>query len=167
MDRAQLQNDLDDSRDQLQLEASKNQSLQSQYEKLKTEADKKLIDKENEIDSLRASTRRQLEAMQSQLEDGELRNKSDLNSLKKKFQAEIEDIRSRLESAKKAKTDAESQQKKLLQTNKELIDKLTEEQNLYDITCDQLISTEKKASSFKAELEEIKTLYDKVRIICQ
>lgn len=162
LDRQTLQNELDDARDLLQIETSKSQSLSAQYEKLKTDTDRKIVDKENENESLRSSTKRQLESMQSQLEDAEQRAKNDLSSLKKRFQADMDDMRERLESAKKAKIDAENQQKKLMQTNKELIDKLTEEQNSHDLTCDQLISTEKKTSAIKAELEEIKSLYERV-----
>ncbi len=162
VDRQQLQDDLDDTRDLLQLETSKSQSLQTQMDKLKADTDKKIVDKENELESLRLSSRRQIESLQSSLEDAELKNKNELNSLKKKFQGEIEDIKTKLESTKKARQEAEAQQKKLQQCNKELIDKLTEEQNLHDLTCDQLVSTEKKVSTIKAELEEMKTLYDRV-----
>ena len=44
----------------------------------------------------------------------------------------------------------------------ELHDKLTEEQHMHDLTRDQLSSAEKRASSFRAELEETKLLFDRV-----
>jgi peptidoglycan hydrolase CwlO-like protein len=52
-DRQLLQNEFDDLRDQLDLEMSKNQSLLSQYDKLKAELEKKLADKEEELSAQR------------------------------------------------------------------------------------------------------------------
>lgn len=184
-DRQLLQNELDDSRDVLQLELQRNQNLQSQMEKLKADTDKKLADKDDEVDLQRASHRRQLESAQAQLEENESRHKSDLNSFKKKHQTELEELRSKYESAKKARTDAENQQKKLQQTNKvfffffnfsnlmknfinvkfqDLLDKLTEEQHMHDATQDQLSSSEKRATSYRADMEESKSLLERVTL---
>ena len=52
-DRQQLANDLDDARDLLQLEINKNTSLLAAMEKLKADTDKKILDRDNEIDALR------------------------------------------------------------------------------------------------------------------
>jgi hypothetical protein len=48
-----LQNDLDDTRDALHLEMNKCQNLIGQMEKLKADTDKKIADRDNEIDALR------------------------------------------------------------------------------------------------------------------
>lgn len=66
----------------------------------------------------RSQNRRHLEQTQAQLEEAEARHKSDVNSLKKKHQADLDDVRFKLETAKKAKLEAENQQKKLQQLNK-------------------------------------------------
>ena len=187
-DRQQLENDLDDARDSLQVENQRNQNLQAQFEKLKVDTDKRIADKDEELDASRTAHRRQLEAMQNQIEENEARHKNDISSIKKKFQAEMDDLRSRYEGAKKAKIDAENTSKKYQQSNKvrvddewsvgplfgstswltalpifqELLDKLTEEQHMHDLTRDQLSSAEKRASSFRAELEETKLLFDRV-----
>lgn len=52
-DRQSLQNDLEDARDTYQLEQTRNQNLQSQIEKLKVETEKKLAEKDDEIDMIR------------------------------------------------------------------------------------------------------------------
>jgi hypothetical protein len=49
-DRNQLQNELDDVKDQLQMELNRNLVLQSQMDKLKIDLEKKLADKEDEYD---------------------------------------------------------------------------------------------------------------------
>lgn len=161
-DRQQLQNDYDDTRDAYELEIQRNQNLQAQYEKLKADSDKKIADKDEEIDLQRATHRRQIESAQSQLEEAESRHKNDLNNLRKKHQFDLDDLRAKLESAKKAKTDAETQQKKLQQANRELMDRLTEEQHMHDATRDQLALSEKRASACRAETEETKSLYERL-----
>lgn len=45
---------------------------------------------------------------------------------------------------------------------KDLLDRLTEEQNMHDATRDQLTSADKRASSYRAELDETKSLYERV-----
>jgi myosin heavy chain 1/2/3/4/8/13/7B/15 len=161
-DRNQLQNELDDVKDQLQMELNRNLVLQSQMDKLKIDLEKKLADKEDEYDMHRTAHRRQLEALQAQLEENESRVKGESNTLKKKYQAEVEEAMTKYESAKKAKSDAETQQKKLQQANKELMDKLVEEQNMHDTSRDQLFSAEKRASTYRAELEESKALLERI-----
>ena len=52
-ERQQLVNDLDDARDSLQLEINKNAGLAAAMEKLKADTDKKILDRDNEIDALR------------------------------------------------------------------------------------------------------------------
>lgn len=162
-DRQQLENDLDDAKDSLQVEIQRYTTLLANYEKLKMDTDKRIIDKDEEIDSLRQSHRRQLESMQSTIEENESRHKSEIMSIKKKYQVEIEEIRTRYEVAKKAKLDAENTIKKYQQSNKELHDKLTEEQHMHDLTREQLSASEKRASSLRAELEETKMLFDRVK----
>lgn len=161
-DRNQLQNEIDDVKDQLQVELNRNLLVQSQADKLKIEMEKKLADKEDEYDLHRAAHRRQLEALQAQIEDNESRNKSETSSAKKKLLAEIEDAKQKYEQLKKSKSDSEAQQKKLQQANKELLDKLVEEQNMHDASRDQLFSAEKRASTYRAELEESKALLERV-----
>ena len=122
-----------------------------------------IIDLKNINDlNKRLTNRRQTESFQSQLEDSESRHKAEIASLKKKYLAEIDDLSLKLESTKKAKTDAEANCKKLQQSNKEIMDKLTEEQNMYDLARDQLTSAEKRASVYRAELDESKSLLDRV-----
>ena len=117
-DRQTLQNELDDARDQLQLEISRNQSLLAQIEKLKLDTDKKLADKDDELDSLRSAHRRQSESWTSQTEENETRHKNDLSSAKKKAQIELEECRCKYDQLKKCKLDVDNQLKKLQQCNK-------------------------------------------------
>jgi uncharacterized coiled-coil protein SlyX len=46
---------------------------------------------------------------------------------------------------------------------KEINDKLIEEQHMYDQAKEQLTALEKKNSHIRTELDELKSVYDKVR----
>ncbi|CAF0735017.1 unnamed protein product [Brachionus calyciflorus] len=161
-DRNQLENDYEDTRDAYDLEVQRSQNLQAQYDKLKMDSDKKIAEKDEEIDLQRSTHRRQLESAQSQLQEAENRHKGDLNNQRKKHQVELEDLRAKYEGAKKAKLETENQYKKLQQSHKEVLDRLTEEQHMHDATRDQLSAAEKRASSLRAETEETKSLYERL-----
>lgn len=160
-DRQLLQNELEDTRDALQVELNKNLNIQTQTEKIKTDAEKKIFQKDDELDAQKSAARRQIEALQSQIEDNETRHKSEIVSLKKKYQVEIEEVIYKYDASIKVKIESENQLKKSLQANKELLDKLTAEQHMHDATRDQMSSAEKRSSTLRAELEEFKALYDR------
>jgi chromosome segregation ATPase len=143
-DKLSLGSTIEEYRDQLQIEISKYNSLSGSVEKLRNDLEKKLADKEQELDLLRSSHRRQLDQMQSQLEELELRYKTDLNRLKSKFQAELDEIRLRYESLKKVKAELENHLKKLQVGIKEAQDRLNEEQALHETTRDLLNAAEKR-----------------------
>jgi chromosome segregation ATPase len=119
-DRQQVQNELDDTRDALQIEINKSISMQTQMEKIKTDAEKKLFQKDDELDAQKVASKRQIETLQSQIEDHELRHKSDLTSLKKKHQLELEESLYKYEQTLKAKVEAENLLKKAQLANKVL-----------------------------------------------
>lgn len=164
-DRQQAENELEDSKDAHQAEVSKNQALQMQFDKLKSENDRRLQEKEDEIDLQKTAIKRQQEQAQLQLDEAENRHKADLTAFKKKTAGELEELRNKVDESKKSKTDAESNLKKLQQTNKELTDKLTEEEHLHDETSTQLTLSDKKLNALKAELEETKALLERVSFL--
>ena len=120
-DRQQMQNELDDTRDALQIEINKSLSLQTQMEKIKTDAEKKLLHKDDEIDAQKVAAKRQIETLQTQIEDNESRHKSDLTSLKKKHQIELEEALYKIEQTLKTKVEAENLLKKAQLANKVLL----------------------------------------------
>jgi len=135
---------IDEYRESLQIEISKYNSLSSSVEKLRNDLEKKIAEKEEELEALRSSHRRQIEQLQSQLEELEVRYKTDLNRMKSKFQAELDEIRLRYDSLKKIKAELENHLKKLQVGLKEAQDRLIEEQTLHETTRDLLNAAEKR-----------------------
>ena len=143
-----------------EMELLSNQLLDSQS---------KIADLERKIktlDSDRQQAENELEEQaQLQLDEAENRHKADLTAFKKKTAGELEELRNKVDESKKSKTDAESNLKKLQQANKELTDKLTEEEHLHDETSTQLTLSDKKLNALKAELEETKALLERVSFL--
>jgi chromosome segregation ATPase len=135
---------IDEYREQLQIEISKYNSLSGSVERLRHDFEKKLADKEEELESLRLSHRRQLEQMTTQIEELEVRYKTDINRIKSKYQAELDEIRLRYESLKKIKAELENHLKKLQAGLKEAQDRLIEEQTIHETTRDLLNAAEKR-----------------------
>ncbi len=135
---------IEDYREQLQIEVSKYNSLFGSVERMRNDLEKKIAEKEEELELLRSGHRRQIEQLQTQLEELEVRYKTDINRLKSKFQAELDEIRLRYESLKKVKAELENHLKKLQVGIKEVQDRLIEEQTLHDTTRDLLNAAEKR-----------------------
>lgn len=140
-----LEGELDDQKDAIQLETTRYQSLVQQVEKLKLETDRRLSEKDDEMEAQKLQQKRQIESLQSVLDENEARNKSELISAKKKLGAELDDALQQCEVLKKMKNDQEVGYKKLQLTHKELSDKLIEEQNLHEMTKDQMNAGDKKS----------------------
>jgi chromosome segregation ATPase len=150
---------IEDYREQLQIEISKYNSLSGSVERMRNDLEKKIAEKEEELELLRSGHRRQIEQLQAQLEELEVRYKTDINRLKSKFQAELDEIRLRYESLKKVKAELENHLKKLQVGIKEAQDRLIEEQTLHDTTRDLLNAAEKRNGQNLIFIEIIKSFF--------
>ena len=115
-----------------------------QIEKLKLEHDRKLAEKEDELDAQKIAHRRQMEQLQSVYEEHDSRNKQELTATRKKLSGELEEALSQLEVYKKQKADADIHLKKLQLVSKETSDQLVEEQNAHEVCKEGLLNAEKK-----------------------
>ncbi|CAF4742364.1 unnamed protein product [Rotaria sp. Silwood1] len=156
-----LNSTIEEYREQLHIEIAKYNALNSQVEKLRLDYEKKIAEKEAELDVLRVNHRRQLEQMQTQIEELELRYKTDIGRLKSKYQAEIDELHLRFDSLKKVKAELENHLKKIQAVLKEAQDRLLEEQTLHEATRDALNVAEKRNAILRGEIEEIRILYER------
>ncbi|CAF1134894.1 unnamed protein product [Adineta steineri] len=156
-----LNSTIEDYREQVHIEITKYNSLHGSVERLRTDLEKKIQEREEELDTIRSGHRRQLEQIQAQMEEGEARFKADMNRLKSKSQAEIEELRVRCESFKKAKIDMENQLKKLQANIKEIHDQFIEEQTLHEASRELLAAADKRNGLLRGEVEELRVLLDR------
>ena len=139
-----LNSTIDEYREQLQIEINKYASLSASVEKLRLDYEKKIAEKEEELDILRVSHRRQLDQMQSQIEELEVRYKTDMARLKAKYQGEIEELHLQCDSLKKIRAELENHLKKLQVALKDVQDHLLDEQTLHETTRGLLNAAEKR-----------------------
>lgn len=135
---------IEEYREQIQIEVTKYNNLAATIERLRSDLEKKLVEKDEELDALRASHRRQTEQLQTQLEELEVKYKTDVNRLKSKYQTELDDLRNRCESLKRIKAELEVHLKKLQAALKDAQDHLIEEQTLHETTKEMLNAAEKR-----------------------
>lgn len=160
-DRFELQSQLDDLKDLSSVDLAKFNNLAAQFEKYKSDAEKRSLEKEDELNTQRQSNRRQLDLLQENLNNVEQKFKNEINNSKKKHITESEELKAKVELLKKTRADMDANTKRLQQLNKELSDKLIEEQNLHDATSDQMAIIEKKNAVLRSEMEELKASSDR------
>ncbi|CAF2747637.1 unnamed protein product [Rotaria sp. Silwood2] len=152
---------IEDYREQLHIEITKYNVLNASIDKLRTDLERKIAEKEEELDALRSSQRKQLEQMQAQMEEIEVRYKTEVSRIKSKLQNEIDEIRIRYDSLKKIKSEMENHLKKLQANIKEAQDRLIEEQTAHAATRELLNASEKRFSLIRVEIEELRVLLDR------
>lgn len=145
-DKLSLGSAIDEYREQIHIEVTKYNVLNASIDKLRSDLEKKIADKDEELENLRSNQRKQLEQAQSQLEEVEVRYKTELSRTKSKLQNELEETRVRYETMKKAKGDIENHLRKIQNGIKDAQDRLLEEQTAHSATKDLLSASEKRFS---------------------
>ena len=115
-------------------------------EKLKLDADKRVAEKDDELDAQKLQHRRQLETLQSSCDDLDSRGKAEMSGVRKKLSGDLEEALQQIEVTKKIKADQEFSMKKLQLANKELVDQLGEEQAQNEMIREQLASMDKRGN---------------------
>merc|ERR1719508_603924 len=109
----QLQEEIADLTDSL-VEAEESKTMRSQVElqQLKSDTDRRLAEKDEEIDNSRRNASRTIETIQAQL-DTEVRSRTEAVRIKKKLEGDISDIEIQLAHATRQFTDAQRANKDL------------------------------------------------------
>jgi len=160
-DKLTLGSAIEEYREQIHIEVTKYNTLNASIDKLRSDYEKKISEKDEELENLRVNHRRQLEQLQSSLEEIEVRSKTELSRLKSKYQTEIDELRLRYDSLKKIKSEMENHVKKLQLSVKEAQDRLIEEQTGHAATRELLNASEKRFVSLRVEIDELRVLLDR------
>ncbi|CAF1258268.1 unnamed protein product [Rotaria magnacalcarata] len=152
---------IEEYREQIHIEITKYNVLNASIDKLRSDLEKKIMEKDEELESLRTNQRKQLELMQAQMEELEVRYRTETSRIKSKLQNEIDEIRIRYDSLKKIKSEMENHLKKLQGNIKEAQDRLIEEQTTHAATRELLNASEKRFVLLRAEIDELRALLDR------
>ena len=108
---------LEEAEGALEAEEGKVLRLQLETTQLKQEHDRRLAEKDEEIEVNRKNLARQIEALQESVEQ-ESRSKNELMKQKKRVESELTELQSHLEGSGKELSDLAKSVKKLQQQNK-------------------------------------------------
>ncbi|XP_014242008.1 paramyosin, long form [Cimex lectularius] len=134
--------------------------LSAEFGQFRHEAEKRLTEKDEEIETIRKQTSIEIEQLNARVAEAETKLKTEVIRIKKKLQVQITELELSLDVANKNNL-------QLQQTVKKQSLQLTELQAHYDetqrqlaVTMDQLAIATRKVQSLTVELEEMRGNYD-------
>ncbi|KAK7884737.1 hypothetical protein WMY93_027860 [Mugilogobius chulae] len=150
---------LEDAEGTLEHEETKTLRVQMELQQVRSEIERKISEKDEEIDNLRRSQQHALETLQSSLE-AECRSRSEAQRQKKKLEAELNEMEIQLSQAHRQA--AESQRViRVLQTQvKEQQLDLEEKLQASNQLKEQIALLERRCSLMSAEKDELKDVLD-------
>uniref|UniRef100_A0A2K6S077 Myosin-2 n=1 Tax=Saimiri boliviensis boliviensis TaxID=39432 RepID=A0A2K6S077_SAIBB len=154
-EKCELQAALEEAEASLEHEEGKILRIQLELNQVKSEVDRKIAEKDEEIDQLKRNHIRVVESMQSTL-DAEIRSRNDAIRLKKKMEGDLNEMEIQLNHANRMAAEAlrnyRNTQGILKDTQIHLDDALRSQEDLKE----QLAMVERRANLLQAEIEELR-----------
>ncbi|CAH2317088.1 myosin-4-like [Pelobates cultripes] len=151
-----LQAALEEAEGSLEHEEAKILRIQLELNQVKSEVDRKIAEKDEEIEQLKRNSQRIIDTMQSTL-DSEIRSRNDALRLKKKMEGDLNELEIQLSHANRQAAEAQKQlrnvQAQLKDTQLHLDDALRGQEDMKE----QLAVVERRNNLQQAEIEEIRS----------
>ncbi|XP_068104682.1 myosin-1B-like [Hyperolius riggenbachi] len=151
-----LQTALEEAEGSLEHEESKILRIQLELNQIKSEIDRKIAEKDEEIDQLKRNSQRSIDTMQSTL-DSEIRSRNDALRLKKKMEGDLNELEIQLGHANRQASEALKQlrnvQAQVKDSQVQLDDSLRSQEDLKE----QLAVVERRSNLQQTEMEEIRS----------
>ncbi|XP_043936259.1 myosin-4-like [Protopterus annectens] len=158
-EKSDLQAALEEAEGSLEHEEGKILRVQLELNQVKSEIDRKIAEKDEEIEQLKRNNLRVVESMQSTL-DSEIRSRNDALRLKKKMEGDLNEIEIQLSHANRQATEAQKHlrtvQGQLKDAQLHLDDAVRGQEDLKE----QLALSERRSSLMQAELEEMRAMLE-------
>ncbi|KAM4662535.1 myosin-4-like [Discoglossus pictus] len=155
-EKGDLQAALEEAEGSLEHEEAKILRVQLELNQIKSEVDRKVAEKDEEIDQLKRNSQRAIDTMQSTL-DSEIRSRNDALRLKKKMEGDLNELEIQLSHANRQAAEAQKQlrnvQAQLKDAQLQLDDALRAQEDLKE----QVAVIERRNNLQQAELEEIRS----------
>merc|ERR1719383_980326 len=123
-ERADLNADLEECDQMLKLEEAKVVHAQNEAAQMKQELERRVAEKDEEIENVRKTYHKKLEAMQASIQEAEVKAKTELGRLKKKFDSDFAEMQRSFDQAKREKMELEQQLEEEVRQKNEFYDKL-------------------------------------------
>ncbi|KAM3910492.1 myosin-4-like [Leptodactylus fuscus] len=152
-EKGDLQAALEEAEGSLEHEEAKILRVQLELNQIKSEVDRKIAEKDEEIEQLKRNSQRSIDTIQSTL-DSEIRSRNDALRLKKKMEGDLNELEIQLSHANRQAAEAQKQlrnvQAQLKDAQLQLDDALRGQEDLKE----QVAVIERRAGLQQAEIEE-------------
>ncbi|XP_037833103.1 myosin-7B isoform X2 [Kryptolebias marmoratus] len=150
---------LEEAEGTLEHEESKTLRFQMELQQIRTEIDRKIAEKDEEIENLRRSHQRSLENMQTSLE-AEIRGRSEAVRLRKKMESDLNEMEVHLGHANRRAAESQRIIRHLQTQVKEQQVELEDRVQLTNQLQEQVVLLERRCSLMTAEEEELRGILE-------
>ncbi|XP_018601742.2 myosin, heavy chain 7B, cardiac muscle, beta a [Scleropages formosus] len=158
-EKTEIQAALEEAEGTLEHEESKTLRIQLELNQIKAEVDRKMAEKDEEIDNLRRNHQRALESMQATL-DAEAKSRNEALRLKKKMEGDLNEIEIQLNHANRQAAEAQKLVRQLQAQIKDLQIELDDTIHKNDDLKEQVAVTERRNQLLSSEVEELRGLLE-------
>lgn len=141
-------------------EEQRSMRLASELNQFRHEAEKRLHEKDEEIEAIRKATSIEIEQLNSRVVEAETKLKTEVIRIKKKLQIQITELEMSLDQANKINIDLQKTIKKQSLQLTELTAHYDEVNRQLQVTLDQLTVSQRRVLCLTAEAEEIRSNYE-------
>ncbi|CBY23552.1 unnamed protein product [Oikopleura dioica] len=156
VERNELAASLEETEAAVESEEAKTLRITVELQQIKNESDRRLQEKDEEMDNNRRNASRTVETIQGQL-DSEIRSRSEAVRIKKKLEGDISDIEIQLAHANRQLNDAQRQNKDIMGQIKDAQMALDESERIYDEVKEQTAVTDRRVNLLQAEIDELRS----------
>ncbi|KAJ3603331.1 hypothetical protein NHX12_031073 [Muraenolepis orangiensis] len=157
--KSEVQAALEEAEGTLEHEESKTLRIQLELNQVKADIDRKLAEKDEEIDTLRRNHQRSLESIQASL-DAETKSRNEAVRLKKKMEGDLNEMELQLSQASRHAAESQKLLRSLQVQMKDVQLELDETVHQNDELKEQAAMTERRNGLLAAEVEELQTLLE-------
>ncbi|XP_051947235.1 myosin-7 isoform X1 [Xyrauchen texanus] len=168
-EKSDIQAALEEAEGTLEHEESKTLRIQLELSQIKTEVDKKIAERDEEIDNLRRNHQRSLDTMQTTL-DSETRARNEAIRVKKKMEGDLNEMEIHLKHANRQALESQKLVRNLQLQIKDLQAELDESMHQCEDLKEQVLVTERRNNLLAAEVEELRGVVeqtDRIRKVAE
>merc|ERR1711990_90667 len=150
-----LQQSLEEAEAAVETEEAKTLRVTVELQQLKQEVDRRVAEKEEEVDNARRNSSRSVEQIQASL-DNEMRQRGEAVRSRKKMESDFNDLEVQLQNARRVAEDSQKNTKTLTSQLKELNTKLDDTQRATEDSREQGAVADKRVALMSTEIEELR-----------
>nr|XP_061779858.1 myosin-7-like [Nerophis lumbriciformis] len=159
LEKSEIQAALEEAEGTLEHEESKTLRIQLELNQIKSDVDRKLAEKDEEIDTLRRNQQRALDSLQATL-DAETKSRNEAVRLRKKMEGDLNEMEVQLSHANRQAAESQKLLRNLQLQIKDIQLELDDTTHKKEELQEQVALTERRNNLLAAEVEELRALLE-------